>query len=71
MLASAIAMALAPQAPGWWRPLAITAGGLGIVAFLVFWDGQARLLLDEGAIGALLSLVLIVGALAWPQIAAP
>jgi fluoride ion exporter CrcB/FEX len=64
LLACAVAIALAPSLPGWWRPLAITGAALGLVAFSVFWDGQTRLLFEEGVIGAVVSLVLLIGAIA-------
>jgi hypothetical protein len=35
-------------------------------AFAVFWDGQTRLLVEEGAIGALVSLILPGAALQFP-----
>jgi hypothetical protein len=49
--------------PGWWRPLAITGAAIGLVAFAVFWDGQTPLLFEEGVIGAVVSLVLLIGAI--------
>ena len=64
LLACAVAIALAPWLPGWWRPLAITGAAIGVVAFTVFWDGQTRLLFEEGVIGAVVSLVLLIGAIA-------
>jgi hypothetical protein len=64
LLACAVAIALAPSLPGWWRPLAITGAAIGLVAFTVFWDGQTRLLFEEGVIGAVVSLVLLIGAIA-------
>ncbi|HMV87491.1 MAG TPA: hypothetical protein PLD20_27795 [Blastocatellia bacterium] len=66
-LACAAAIAFAPSLPGWWRPLAFGSAVAGLIAFLVFWDGQTKLLFEEGAIGAIVSLVLFVVALAWPQ----
>ena len=39
---------------------------IGIAAFAVFWDGQARLLFEEGGAGALISLLLLASALACP-----
>ena|SRR5664279_83118 len=36
-------------------------------AFVVFYDGQARLLVVEGAIGAVASLILLVTAIAIPE----
>ena len=62
ILACAIVIGVPWMLPGWWRPLAMIGGALGIVAFAVFWDGQTRLLVDEGALGALISLILVVGA---------
>ncbi len=58
-LACALAIAFAPVLPGWWRPLAIVGASFGIAGFAVFWDGQARLLFEEGAIGAVVSLLLL------------
>jgi hypothetical protein len=63
----ALAIGFAPSAPQWWRPLAITGGALGIAAFAVFWDGQTRLLFDEGAIGALVSAILLATAMMFPS----
>ena len=65
-VACAVAIELAPSLPGWWPPLAIAGAMLGIAAFAVFWDGQTRLLFEEGAIGAVVSLVLFVSAIAFP-----
>ena len=61
------AMAGASAAPGLWRPLAMSGGTIGLLAFAVFWDGQTQLLLNEGAIGAIISLALLLGALAFPR----
>lgn len=59
-LACAVAIAVAPAVLGWWRPLAFAGSVLGILAFAVFWDGQTPLLVGEGLIGAMVSLVLFV-----------
>lgn len=65
-LAGAVAIGLPSLLPGWWRPLAITGAMFGLVAFAVFWDGQTGLLFDEGAFGALISLVILVAAITFP-----
>jgi hypothetical protein len=39
---------------------------LGVAAFAVFWDGQTTLLIEEGAIGALVSLALVAVAVIFP-----
>ena len=66
ILACAAAIALGGTLAGWWGPLAIAGGVAGIAAFAVFWDGQAGLVLEEGVVGALISLCLIVSAIAFP-----
>lgn len=65
-IACALAIGFAPSVPGWWRPLAIAGAAAGIAAFAVFWDGQGRLLVEEGAIGAVVSLILLAAAIASP-----
>jgi len=67
ILGCAAAIAVALSAPGWWRPLAIVGAAIGLGAFVVFYDGQARLLVVEGAIGAVASLILLVTAIAIPE----
>lgn len=63
ILASAVAIALAPWVPGWWRPLAMLGAALGLAGLAVFYDGQPRRLVEEGAIGAGISLLLLVSAI--------
>ena len=70
ILACAVALALAPSQP-WWRALAISGGAIGVVAFAVFWDGQTRLLFDEGVIGAGASLLLLIGAITFAPAVSP
>jgi hypothetical protein len=65
-LACAVAIGVASLLPGWWRPLAIGGAGLGILAFVVFWDGQGRLLFDEDGLGSLISLLILLGAITFP-----
>jgi hypothetical protein len=67
VLACAAAIGFAPSLPGWWRPLAIVGAAFGIAAFAAFWDGQTGLLLEEGAIGAAVSLMLLVSAMTLPR----
>lgn len=67
ILASGIAIGFASSAPGWWRPLMVVGAVVGIAGFAVFWDGQTRLLATEGAIGAVISLILLVSAIAFPR----
>jgi hypothetical protein len=66
ILACGLAIASSPALAGWWRPLAIAGSVAGITAFAVFWDGQTRLMFEEGAAGAAISLLLLASAIAFP-----
>jgi hypothetical protein len=63
ILACAVAISFAS---GWWRPLAIIGAAIGIFGFAVFWDGKVRLFAVEGGIGVIVSLILLVSAIAFP-----
>jgi hypothetical protein len=66
VLACAATIAVGPSVARWWSPLGIAGGVIGIAAFAVFWDGQMRLFLEEGGAGALISLLLLASAIAFP-----
>ena len=66
ILACGVAIAFSPSLAGWWRPLAIAGAVVGVAAFSVFWDGQTRLLFEEGGAGAAISLALLASAIAFP-----
>lgn len=66
ILLCAVAIAVGPGAPGWWRIPAMAGALLGIVGFAVFLDGQSKLVVQEGAIGAGISLALLAFAIALP-----
>jgi hypothetical protein len=66
-LACAAAIAFAPVAPAWWRPLAILAGVAGLAAFGVYWDGQAGYLFHQGVVGAVISLALLLSAIVYAR----
>ena len=40
---------------------------MGIAGFAVFWDGQTQLFAVEGGIGAVVSLILLLSAIAFPR----
>ena len=67
ILACAATIAVGPSVARWWPPLGIAGGVIGIAAFAVFWDGQMRLFLEEGGAGALISLLLLASAIAFPH----
>ena len=66
LIACAVAILVAPSAPGLWRPLAIGAGVVSLCAFATFWDGQIGKAADEGALGLMASLALLGCAVALP-----
>ena len=68
ILACSAAIAFSPEYPELWRVLAISGGAVGLLAFAIFWDGETRLLVEEGAIGAALSTTLLVAAIAFPDL---
>ncbi len=60
ILACAAAIAFVPD---WWRPFAMVGGGVGLVAFAVFYDGQPQFLFEEGVVGVAVSFVLFAWAM--------
>jgi hypothetical protein len=69
LLASALAMGLAPQVPaGWWPALPAAGSAIGIAAFAVFWDGRQGAFVEEGGIGAVVSALLLGVALSFPAL---
>jgi len=67
LLAAATTIAFASLVPGLWRPLVITGSMLGVASFVVFYDGQASLFVNQGGIGMAISLAILAGVLAFPQ----
>lgn len=66
-VSTGIVIALASYVPGLWQPLAIAASVVAIVSFAVSWDGQGRRSVNQGLIGMLLSLAILLGAMVFPQ----
>jgi hypothetical protein len=48
---------------GWWRTVTLGAAGLSVLMYLLFWDGKFHALPDQGGIGLLISLGILVAAL--------
>ncbi len=67
-IACAVAIAIAPLVAGLWPPLAIVGASIGIVGFIMFWDGQVKFLVQEGLIGASISLVILLTAVLFPEV---
>ncbi len=47
-------------AAGWARPLTLGAAGLSVLIYLLFWDGKFHVLPDQGVIGLLISLGILI-----------
>jgi hypothetical protein len=48
---------------GWWRAAVVAAAVLSIVTYLVFWNGKFQDLPDQGGVGLLISLGILVAVL--------
>lgn len=68
IVATGIALAFAFFAQALWRPLAIAVSAAGILGFFAFWDGRMERLLAQGVIGAVLSTVILAGAIWLTQV---
>ncbi len=67
-LACGVAIVFAGSFPGLWRPLAMIGAAIGILFFAVFWDGQTKLLVNQGVIGVAVSAVLFLSAILFPRV---
>lgn len=45
---------------GWWRPVIICADAFSALSFVLFWNGQLQALPENGAIGLLIDVGLLV-----------
>jgi hypothetical protein len=52
----------------WWGTVVISASAFSTVIFVLFWDGQAKMLSEKGFIGILINLALLAALLIfhWP-----
>jgi len=67
ILLCGVSIAFAGSAHGLWRPLASIGAVVGILFFLVFWDGQTARLVSQGLLGVLVSAVLLLAAILLPR----
>jgi hypothetical protein len=45
---------------GWWQTATVGAAVYSILIFLLFWDGRFRALDDQGGVGALINLAILM-----------
>jgi len=71
IVCACVAFVLMSRFPHLWRPVAIGATLVGMLSFIIFWDGQATEFVNQGGIGMVLSAMILVGALTFPRFVAP
>jgi hypothetical protein len=52
----------------WWQPISVAAAVFSTVTFVVFWNGKLRTVSDQGGVGILTDLAILVAVLVlrWP-----
>jgi hypothetical protein len=60
---------LAKQA--WWRPIVMGTAAFSVILYALFWNGRIQSLDDQGMIGLLIGVALLVAVLIfhWPRLA--
>jgi hypothetical protein len=51
----------------WWRAVAAAAAGLSGVMYLLFWNGRGQRLADQGGVGLLIDIAILVIVLVVPR----
>lgn len=54
----------------WWRPVVVASAAFSAVIIVLFWDGKMQRLDDQGGIGLLINLAILVALLVprWPSL---
>jgi hypothetical protein len=54
----------------WWRPMVVASAAFSAVIIVLFWDGKMQRLDDQGGIGLLINLAILVALLVprWPSL---
>ncbi|MEW5868566.1 MAG: hypothetical protein AB1894_04770 [Chloroflexota bacterium] len=51
----------------WWRPVVLGAAALSSITYILFWNGKFQALDDQGGIGLLINLAIVVVVLVFRQ----
>ena len=53
----------------WWRPAVVGAAAFSAVVFILFWDGKMQKVDNQGGIGLLINIAILVAVLIlqWPD----
>ena len=49
----------------WWRPVVVAAAAFSSIAFILFWNGKLRKIDDQGGVGILINLALMLAVVVW------
>lgn len=54
----------------WWHPATVISAAFSAVLFVLFWDGKRQMLSENGAIGLLIDVAILVAVLIfqWPSL---
>ena len=57
-------------AQAWWRPIVLTSAAVSSAIIILFWDGKRRMLADQGGVGLLINVAMLVALLflQWPDL---
>ncbi len=67
LLACGVVVVIAPSAVPLWRALAVAGGAVGVMAFILAWNGRPTHLSEQGLLGAIASLSVLITGLAFAQ----
>lgn len=53
----------------WWRPVIVSAAAFSVIIYILLWDGKMHQLDDQGGVGILISVAILVAVLVlkWPR----
>ena len=54
----------------WWRPVAVSVAIFSSILYLLFWDGKMQELPNQGAVGILINVIILIAVfvLQWPNV---
>jgi hypothetical protein len=54
----------------WWRPVIVSAAAFSSLVYLLFWNGRMQNMAEQGGIGILINLLLLLAVLVmrWPRL---
>lgn len=65
LLACGAVVVIVPSAVPLWRTLAVAGGAVGVMAFILAWNGRPTHLSEQGLLGAVASLAVLIAGIAF------